>query len=261
MSEALSSELSDPPQTSPTRPLPSSPPNPLSPSSSKDDSPSPTPRRTASSRPENDNDFSSFAFEDEPGQAKAHCDCCGHRRMWEAEKIEYIFALLRKWRWNFKKLLEIVYDRRTERQFVQHFSECDSFLRDHDSAGYIKLSQDEQERVFYSHIGWEWIIRQLRAELEELTNLEVFGPFSVEKRMENINLLENIVPAVELKAPHLCGLLQSLDHPATAKKTAPKVLSSRHILMMSMMCMSLHRKKCSNLPTSFGIYMLDGGAN
>jgi hypothetical protein len=181
--------------------------------------------------------------------------------MWEAEKIEYIFALLRKWRWNFKKLLEIVYDRRTERQFVQHFSECDSFLRDHDSAGYIKLSQDEQERVFYSHIGWEWIIRQLRAELEELTNLEVFGPFSVEKRMENINLLENIVPAVELKAPHLCGLLQSLDHPATAKKTAPKVLSSRHILMMSMMCMSLHRKKCSNLPTSFGIYMLDGGAN
>jgi len=37
-------------------------------------------------------------------------------------------------------------------------------------------------------------------------------------------------------------------------------LQPRHFLILSIMCTSLHRSKCTNLPTSFGIYLFDGGA-
>jgi len=159
-----------------------------------------------------------------------------------------------------RDLVEISHDRRSEPRFRQHWAKCESYVRDHDSSGYVNLSQDERSQHFYSHIGWDWVTKELRKELERVTDLEVFGTFNVERRIENIELLGTAIPKVKEVAPHLGQLLCSLDRPGSAREAKQAELGGRHVLMLSMMCMSLHRKKCTNLPTSFGMYMFDGGA-
>jgi hypothetical protein len=94
-----------------------------------------------------------------------------------------------------------------------------------------------------------------------VSDLAVFGEFDVQNRTKDIKLLEDIAPGIETAAPRLSRMLRSLDHPYWAKNKAEVVpMQPRHLLMLSVMCTSLHGKKCTNLPASFGIYLFDGGA-
>ena len=114
MAESLSSGLSDPPSTSP------SPPNGLMASSPPaDEPPSPTPRPTVLLRSE----------EEYTQEQQQHCDCCGRRRRSETEKLDYIFTLLRTWRWTFTKLLDLFSMRRKELKYQKHWSNFESYMR------------------------------------------------------------------------------------------------------------------------------------
>src|SRR4051794_17004484 len=244
MAGYLSSDLSDPPSASPNPPnglIASSPP--------ADEPPSPPPRPTVLLR-----------SEEEYTQEQHHCDCCGRRRRSETDKLDYIFTLLRTWRWTFTKLLDLFSTRRMESKYQRHWSNFESYLQSSQSAVYWPFSDIERQRLFDAQIGWDWVTGQLRQELEQVSELAVFGEFDVQNRMENIKLLENAAPGIENAAPHLSKMLRSLDHPWWAGDGHEEVelqLQPRHLLMFSIMCTSLHRKKCSNLPTSFGIYLLD----
>ncbi len=199
--------------------------------------------------------------EDEQTEKKHHCDCCGRGRRYDVDKLDYIFTLLRTWRWSFAGLLDIFFKHRKEHKYRQQWSGFESYIRDPQSAAYSVLSDVERQTFFDTHFGWDWVAKQLRQELEQVSDLAVFGNFDVENRMENIRLLENATSDIENAAPHLGKVLRLLDHPFWAKGNAEEVrLQSRHLLMLSIMCTSLHRKKCTNLPTSFGIYLFDGGA-
>jgi hypothetical protein len=96
-----------------------------------------------------------------------------------------------------------------------------------------------------------------------VSELAVFREFDIKNRIENIKLLENTASAIENVAPHLSKMLRLLDHPRWARDKPEEVqlkLQYRHLLMFSIMCTSLHRKKYTNLSTLFGIYLFDGGA-
>lgn len=74
-------------------------------------------------------------------------------------------------------------------------------------------------------------------------------------------MLDGAVSAIQKAAPQLTKLLRSLDRPKWARNQAEEAdLQPRHLLMLSMMCTFLRRKTCTNLPTLFGIYLLDSGA-
>jgi hypothetical protein len=108
-----------------------------------------------------------------------------------------------------------------------------------ESTVYSQFSNIERQRFFDAHIGWDSVTEQLRQELEQVSELAVFGEFDVKNRMENIKLLENAAPAIENVAPHLSKMLRLLDHPRWARDKPEEVqleLQHRHLLMFSIMC-------------------------
>ena len=155
----------------------------------------------------------------------------------------------------------MLFERRKERNFYQHWTNFASHIRQPKSIAFEELSDEERASIFTAHIGWDWVATQLREELVKVSHLDLFGTFNVQRRMENIKLFETAGPSITQAAPCLSKLLHDLDHPYWAKDQATEsAFSPRHLLMFSMMCMSLHRKTCTNLPTSFGLYLFDGGA-
>jgi hypothetical protein len=167
MAGYLSSDLSDPPSASP------SPPNRLMASSPPaDESPSPTPQPTVLLR-----------SEEEHTQEQHHCDCCGRKQRSETDKLDSIFTLLRTWRWTFIKLLDIFSTRRRQSKYQKHWSNFESYMQNPKSTVYSQFSNIERQRFFDAHVGWDWVIEQLRQELEQVSELAVFGEFDVKNRV------------------------------------------------------------------------------
>jgi hypothetical protein len=96
-----------------------------------------------------------------------------------------------------------------------------------------------------------------------MSNLAVFKGFNIKNRMENIKLLRTAISNIKNAAPLLSKVLRSLNHPIYAKSNnlvKDAVLIPRHLLILFVIYTSLHRKKYTNLPTLFSIYLFNGGA-
>ncbi len=190
--------------------------------------------RVRSSSPDDDT-FASSTSEEEGTQEEHHCGCCGRAQRYNAEKLGYIFNLLRTWRWSFIKLLDEFSSRRKEPKYLQPWSRFQDYIRDPESSAYKALSSTERRKIFNAR--WDWVAEELRQELTQVSDLPVFGEFSVKDRMQNIKLLENATSSIAATAPTLSRVLRLLDHPRWAKEKAEDVaLQPRHFLILSIMC-------------------------
>jgi hypothetical protein len=81
--------------------------------------------------------------------------------------------------------------------------------------------------------------------------------------MENIKLLENTVFAIKNVVSYFSKILRLLDHPRWVRDKSEKMqlkLQYRYLLIFFIICISLYRKKYTNLLILFSIYLFNGGA-
>jgi hypothetical protein len=96
-----------------------------------------------------------------------------------------------------------------------------------------------------------------------VSDLAVFKGFDIKNRMENIKLLGTAISDIKDAVPLFSKVLRSFNHPVYAKSNnlvKDAVLMPRHLLILFIIYISLHRKKYINLLILFSIYLFNGGA-
>lgn len=252
------SELTNLPDSSPVRPqtLRSSPPSPSVPSATLPQrqvkAPLPAPSTTDLY---DDEGKSESDFEERPG--------CRIRRprhyKTTAAKLQYLRSMFRTWRMPLGTFCSHIADRRTLPSFREHWTSLKNWWMS--PAGMQSLlSTSERQKILDTSDSWEIIIDLLRKELDEVSKLPVFGHFDVKNYAGKLEVLPALVDDIQRTAPRLSRLLMGIDDPTRESDSQRTSLSERHLFLLSNLCMSLHHKTCNYLPTTFGLYLLDGGA-
>ena len=182
-------------------------------------------------------------------------------RQWrwsDSAKLKLVWGILSLWRWSFKILFEKYFEFRL--QFPHFWANFRKFAWTSDSMAYSELQESDFQSLFASSTGWHYISEELGRELDNLTNTPAFARFNVDQCDQILQDLQQLGPAIEGLAPHLGYLLRQLGRPVHSKKEESGI-QSKHIFILSILCMSRHRVKSNTIPTAIGLYLMDSGAS
>ncbi|KAL2040562.1 hypothetical protein N7G274_006541 [Stereocaulon virgatum] len=186
------------------------------------------------------------------------------RRFRVADKIAYIQNALDQVGWSFKDWLNALEEHQEEPKYRQ------SWLQYRRKA--YKQSRLDQStlKAIIKQNNVDEIAYFFRKELLRLAQTKSFGRYQepsgedIDSSDEgSIDFVRELGPDALRQAPHLMRFLALLSRPAhnankpaAIQDTSPK---SSHLLIVSTLLYSIHKKTCNNVPKLTGIYFVNSG--
>lgn len=175
----------------------------------------------------------------------------------DKEKVTGIFDLLKKYRWSMKYFLQAMSKYRNAKFCRQRWNELQSHIYEtRDGPERFKTKKAWADSL--EDDGWKEIHKILRKELLVVAaEIPAFGSFHPTSAEADLNNLEGLGTQLEEKAPRLSNLLFDLCCPPRAD--LPQNFLPRLVLISSILCFTMQRQKCDNLPTLLGMFLVGAG--
>jgi hypothetical protein len=175
----------------------------------------------------------------------------------DKEKLKSVLDLLKKYRWSMKHFLQVMSKYRNTTFCRRRWNELQSHI-DETRDGPERFKTKKAWTDSLKDDGWKEIHKILRKELLVVAaEIPAFGSFHPTSAEADLNNLEELGTQLEAKAPRLCSLLFDLCCPLRADQ--PQNFLPRFVLISSILCFTMQRQKCDNLPALLGMFLVGAG--